>query len=486
MSPRRFLVVWIASAIALLVTCGLTGRLHHHTVNDTASYSQYDWSSRVTVASQTRMPGYPLIVRCVAWMTPTAATAFQSIVVIQVTLHALAVSLFAGELAHRHAPTPWILVMSTVLAVCPTFWDHVNTIATDSPAMSVGIIVATMVLRSYRLHASFRDDLIIGAIALIAITLRPAYLFLIPWLVLVTLFPPASSPTRVIRQRLTSSALVVAVPLSFILVWCSFRWVAVNDFGLLPFGHQNMAAVTTQLLDADELRDLPGESGQLGALIADRRIVLSRSRDGRLDVSAADGLDLRPTVDAASRADSTMTLESRWDAMTYLVVIPAAAQIANSPIQQHRRLADLDRMIVSRYPARYLRWVLLAIRRGIWGGLANIAMHPVYLSIGCIVGAAIWCCTVTGSTSRLIAKRSARWDSKDLFQGTFTPITLISLTYAMTSIGFVALTSPLIGRFSDAAMALVPVWLAIVLITLVVVVGASSQDPVSPSIQREA
>ena len=111
-----------------------------------------------------------------------------------------------------------------------------------------------------------------------------------------------------------------------ILLWCTFRSAVVGDFGVLPFGHQNMAAVTTQLLDADELSSLPGDSGTLGEEIARRRIALATQSPQALDAHTADALDLRPTADAAARADAYMTIENRWDAMTYLVVIPAARE----------------------------------------------------------------------------------------------------------------------------------------------------------------
>ena len=41
-------------------------------------------------------------------------------------------------------------------------------------------------------------------------------------------------------------------------------------------------------------------------------------------------------------------------------------------------------------------------------------------------------------------------------------LTIITLTYLMAKLGFVILTSPGIGRFSDAAAIFLPAWLAVV------------------------
>ncbi len=139
--------------------------------------------------------------------------------------------------------------------------------------------------------------------------------------------------------------------------------------------------------------------------------------------------------------------------MTYLVVIPAATQIAgDDPIEQHRLLAQLDRQIVRTYPSRYARWWLLAIRRGIWGSLANIVMHPIFLVVILLVA----------SIAVVLCVWPQHYLNPPVFEKTdgSAParhaITLIAISYAAFGLGFVSLTSPTIGRFSDAAFVFIP------------------------------
>jgi hypothetical protein len=152
-----------------------------------------------------------------------------------------------------------------------------------------------------------------------------------------------------------------------------------------------------------------------------------------------------------------MTLENRWDAMTYLVVIPAVTSIVGTDIlAQHRLLADLDRVVVQNYPQRYFRWWLLAIRRGIWGSAANTLMHPVFLVITLLVTVAmvLRCIWPLGESSIM---QDTQWAEPAVCgaagQRAFF---LLAISYATAKLSFIALTTPTIGRFSDAAFVFVP------------------------------
>ncbi|CAN0359313.1 unnamed protein product, partial [Hapterophycus canaliculatus] len=263
------------------------------------------------------------------------------------------------------------------------------------------------------------------------IAIRPAYLFLIPWAFLAMLIRPVGSAPFGWARRLLDAGTSVAVPLAVLITWCGFRGTITGDYGILPFGHQNMAAITTQLLSNDELAALPGGSGKLGAAIG-------QSRQELLGVTEA--------------AQATMTIEERWDETTYSIVAKVAKeQTGQTIIEQHQRLARLDADIVQSYPLRYVRWVLLAIRRGFWGSLANIAMHPVYFPcwIG-LVFVAMWRCLVRTKPITI------DWNP-------CKPLWLITLSYAFSKIAFVSLTSPAIGRFADAGMVLVPTSIAVII-----------------------
>lgn len=464
----KCLLLW---TLALSSICCVSGRWQPHLVSDSASYLQYPFYSAPAMARYSRSPVYPAGLRAARSITLSEAFALQLVVFAQIILQAFAVSLLMIELL-KWGLSRWMAIAAaaTVAIGCP-FWDNVSTISTDSAAMSIGVIAAVCILRGWRAGFSPLLAVGLGLCVLLAISLRPAYLFLLPWTTLMLLYR-AGSRSESWRRRCRDAVVAISIPVVVLLAWCLFRFSVAGDFSLLPFGHQNMAAVTTQLLDNGELQQISGETGELAREIARRRVAVATGTDrpvrgllpvrGPLPVSG-DGLDLRVTSDPALRADSYMTLENRWDAMTYLVVIPAAASVAGEdPIDQHRLLAQLDRQIVRAYPMRYARWWFLAIRRGIWGSIANIVMHPIFLSVIVIVaGAMVIICvrpqSFSGAACLTRPVRSTR--AAENFRHTALAaraLTLIAISYAAMGLAFVALTSPPIGRFSDAAFVFLP------------------------------
>ncbi|MFG0268014.1 MAG: hypothetical protein ACF8AM_23100 [Rhodopirellula sp. JB055] len=459
---KHFALISLAAFIILMGTCRMTNRFAPHLVPDSPSYTEYSFESAEAIATQIRTPGYPVLVQFAKTLVNSNSNG--ALVILHIALQAIAVGFLAVELSAWDFSRRTIAIAASVFAVGCTFWDHVNTIATDAPAMSLASMTGIGVLRIWRTDLTLRSGMLLGVMTTLVIALRPAYLFLIPWVMLSVLV----RPNVIFSRRLIQAIAVGTVPVIALFAWCSFRWVTVDDFGVLPFGHQNMAAVTTQLLDAEELEALPGRLGELGKEIADRRIEMAAG-----DRVAADGLDLRPIADAAPRADSYTTIENRWDAMTYMIVIPAAEAVANrSPmnsdlslgmqrVEQHRMLAELDRTIVRSYPVRYLRWIALAVRRGVWGSVADMLMHPIFFVV--TMGLAVAACVAsirfrTTQTAEPFGEQSNN-------QAGLAALTWLALSYWLFKIAFVSLTGPPIGRFSDAAAVWLPVWIAVVLVS---------------------
>ncbi|KLU04768.1 putative signal peptide and transmembrane protein [Rhodopirellula islandica] len=465
---KHFALISLVAFIILMGTCWVTNRFAPHWVPDSPSYTEYSFESAEAIATQIRTPGYPVLVRFTKALANSGADqafwANQTLVILHIALQAIAVGLLAVELAGWNFSRQTIVIAACVFAIGCTFWDHVNTIATDAPAMSLAAMIGIGVLRIWRTGLTPRLCITLGILTTLVIALRPAYLFLIPWLMLSVFVRPGVTFSR----RWAPAIAVGALPLIALMAWCTFRLITVDDLGVLPFGHQNMAAVTTQLLDADELEALPGRLGELGKEIADRRIEMAAGAQ-----VAADGLDLRPRADAAPRADSYTTIENRWDAMTYMIVIPAAEAVASrtstklapSPglqrVHQHQMLAELDRTIVRSYPVRYLRWIMLAIRRGVWGSVADMLMHPIFFVV--TMGLAVAACI---ASIRFRPTQTAEpFREHASTQTGLAALTWLALSYWLFKIAFVSLTSPPIGRFSDAAAVWLPVWIAVVLVS---------------------
>ncbi|EMI45871.1 signal peptide protein [Rhodopirellula sp. SWK7] len=481
MSALPTMLMW---SVVLIAAAVFSGRWTFHIVSDTASYLQYAFSPASAAAAEIRSPVYPLVLRLLTSLAPTRSSALQLVVLGQILLHAAATSALMLELRNWKTSCQVSFAVAATVAIGCTFWDNVSTIATDCPAMSVGVITAVCMMRGWRRGFSIRLSIATAAFVLTAIGLRPAYLFLIPWTAISLFLRPAEAVAATFGHRVRDGFVIAGIPVVTLLGWCVFRYVTVADFSLLPFGHQNMAAVTTQLLDNDELTAIPGKPGELASEIARRRVEVSLGENLRATSNktsqisdsdkaqvvrttrAADGLDLRTHGDPSRRADSYMTLENRWDAMTYLVVVPAAAHVIQTHasndavrdadiVAQHQLIAELDKYIVRSYPLRYARWWLLAMRRGLWGSAANIVMHPIFLIL--IVVAALI------TTVRCIHPSRAETNRTSVTQSLagVRAFLLIAITYGATKLGFVALTSPPIGRFSDAAFVFVPGVIAI-------------------------
>jgi hypothetical protein len=273
-----------------------------------------------------------------------------------------------------------------------------------------------------------------AALATLAIFLRPAYVFLIPWLLIAGVMLRVVLGTRwslAIKSSLALSVLA-AVP---VLAWMVLRWIVVSEFALLPFGHQNLAAVLVQLVSDEELRGIDGDASDMAIAVVEEKRSFASSGGGF----------------APGPPGATMTIDARWDDMTYHVVVPASAKVAgDDSVARHQAIGELNRALISRWPMRYVVWLAKAARRGAWAIAADIVMHPIFL-------VAIFLALV------VVLYRATT--------GTFTipempppigirALAIIAISYLFTNVALVILSSPPIGRFSDAAAIFLPAWLA--------------------------
>ena len=461
----RWLRIWASFGLAVLLLGGFAGLLRSEAVvvPDTRSYEIFQFSPVAAMAFEIRTPGYPMVLTISRGISRiTAETwSWQSVAVgIAVLFHAIACTALLWELVAWRVR--WLVVAGATVAVAfgCTNWNLSTTLTPDAIAMSTMVLAAVAVMRWWR-SGRKRDAIWVGAMSIAAIAMKPAYLFLLPWSVLIALVVPGivSGPGR----RLIHAATMNLIPIVVLLGWVTFRYSASGDVGLLPFGHQNMAAVTTQLLSATELQSLPGGNGELGRRIANLR----RDRHG----VASDNGDMETIRDPglAMRYDdspidepitSFTTLETRWDKTIYEVVIPASRAMGGNVNRQHQRIGDLNRAIVRGYPMRYGRYVLLAIRRGLWGTAANIVMHPPFL-LALVIAAVVCSWRVCRGAASCHSQTTLQLDITDRrrFIDGITALGFVGVSLMLSNIAFVSLSSPPIGRFADAGAALVPAWL---------------------------
>ncbi|MGB7346284.1 MAG: hypothetical protein WBD20_18850 [Pirellulaceae bacterium] len=430
--PPKGWLGWLLFVAIGLLLAHLTGRLSPHFVNDSVSYLKYDFGSADSIARAIRTPGYPFWL----WLFKSAI-GIDIVPAAQVIVHATAAFCLFRELTHWGLSRANALLVGVSVGIGCTAADNISTIAADALAASIGVFVIARLLCWARQGSSWQNITLIVASVTAAIQVRPAYLFLIPWVFLAgTILRAMTGPNqRPLGETLRSASFVASLCVIPLLGWMTFRHVAVSDFGVLPFGHQNLAAILVQLLDDEELQSLPKDStaGKLGQAIVETKNRYDRE------------FGFEP-----GEFGATMTIDSRWDEMTYFVVVPAAVEIAgDDTISYHHAIADLNKAIVTNYPLRYLKWLAKSARRGAWSIAANIVMHPVFLAGIALASALMLYRAVYGNFASVALADSVA----------FRALTIVTFSYLIAKLGFVILTTPAIGRFSDAAAILLPGWI---------------------------
>ena len=425
-SEKSPIASWFVFVSGGLLLAWLTGKLTVTLVPDSQSYLQYPLGSLEEMCRSIRTFGVPL------WLKLWNSTLGLGFVpAAQVIVHATAVWWLFRELAHWNLDRAYRVAIAITVGVGCTANDLISTVSSDALAASLAVMVVTAVLRWARQSDCLQTILPIVVLSSIAIFVRPAYLFLGVWLLI------AGALLRRLHEASWRSAFLSGLKLSVLLAlpvfaWMGVRKATVDDFGFLPFGHQNMGAILVQLVSDDELQSLPGEMGSA--------VVTEKHRFDR-DVGFAKG-----------EAGATMTIDSRWDDMTYHVVIPAAISVAgDDPIASHRAVANMNRSIIKQYPLRYIAWLVKSARRGAWAIVADITMHPIFLlGIGVMMLVFLQQ-AMMGNFDRVLTDSIGH-----------RAFTIVTFTYLITKLMFVILTSPAIGRFSDAAAIFLPGWIAIV------------------------
>ncbi|MEM9364608.1 MAG: hypothetical protein AAGD07_01345 [Planctomycetota bacterium] len=477
MSFRTLLSTCLLVPVVILGLWLATGGLTPTVVPDSWSYVEYPWGDAAAMARSIRTPGYPLVLRLCGATSMNDTGGLSLVCWIQALLHVLVCQLFALE-CRRWCVPAWVAqVLAVILILGNTAWHHLTTVASDSLAFSVGVLSVATVLRLWRL-SGYRSAVALGGLVTLAIAIRPAYLSLLMWTPAMVLLQPRGTAVRPTSTRRRQAGVVLGIPFVWLLCWCGFRGVVAGDFGLLPFGHQNLAGVTVQLVDNEELERLLPPADTIARKVAGIRAEMTEPHADAGGMTISDPFDSRPRPPATRRASSATDLENRWDVMTYSVVIPAAAAVTDGDIiEQHRALSQLNRAIITTYPQRYLRWWLLGVRRGIWGSVANVVMHPVFLvAFLCLAGL---CFLRSLGITRWKGNRPRAFSASPLSNA----LAVLALSYALMGISFVALTSPPIGRFADAAFAFVPVWFGLLACQWVTADARGIKDSEPPNSQ---
>lgn len=418
---------WCFFVVLGVVLAAASGRLGPHLVNDSPSYLEYPLGNLSQMLMSIRTPGYPVLLALVKATLGLSAMPF-----VQVVLHATAAWALGEELQGRSMPMRKAMVAALCVLVGCTAMDNISTISTDASGASFGVLTAVLMMRASRKDA-IGSWVACGLLGLLAIAIRPAYLFLLPWMTIagwmLVKHDGGSHWHRTAGLRVSLAVLLLLIG------WMSLRKSIVNDFALVPFGHQNLSAILVQTVPLETLRSLTGDGGELSVRVAE-----SLQQECYESPEQGGGL-------------ATLTIERQWDSINYKVILPIARELElrrpeskdGLNVRVHRRVAAMNHQILAASKRGYARWLLLAMRRAAWGVTANLVMHPIFL--GTIVISIVWLwvrCVSGKPLSPLVIPNG--WSA----------LAIVAITYAAMKIGFVILTSPPLGRFADAGAIFLP------------------------------
>lgn len=439
---RRFALVYLVfGALAYFAAWGAGGFSPHY-VPDSPSYLDYPLDSFDSAFRSVRTPGYPIALELFE-----VTIGIHWVPIAQILLHVLACSLLARELSDWRITFRASLVVGfTVLLGC-TFTDNYRTIATDLPALSFAMLAICGSLRQLRRPTGRLGWILFVLFAAIAVSMRPAYLFLVAWPVVMSVLI-----SRQLRWSFRSGlwqGFKLGSGLGLCIVaWMGARWWTVGDFGVAPFGHQNLSGVLVQLLTKEELQALRGGPADLVEAVTQKRKELRQ---------IGKEFETGPAI-------ATMTLDAQWHDAMYQWIVPAANSIHESDsIAQHHALADLDRAILTTFPQRYFLWLAKAFRQATWTVAADLLMHPLFLlAIVCITVDQLWFLCSGVSLFDWWFARPESSSNAQVTTPSASPLAMLSalaLSFLLCKVCFVILTSPPIGRFVDAAAVFLPGWL---------------------------
>ena len=418
-------VLCLLQSLAIGWVCGASQGPHR--VPDTASYLNYPGMFELAQSESIRTPGYPIVVKLFE-----LTCGIQWIGWFQFLFHGLVCFCFYVELINWRLGRLATSAATFALLVAGTVVDHGNTISTDSLAASSSVLCMVMLLRLQRRGLYRATILWVVATATVAIAIRPAYLFLIPWLAIVTF-----AISLRLQQRLSASlrlSMVVSLAAALPAIgWIVYRLIVIGHFGIAPFGQANLAAVLTQLVTPEERAALVDDDEQLRRL-SNTIDEYTQSYPGR-------------TFDFGNL--TTTQINRQWDDMTYQVIVPAVREVADDTAAARDRMAGrLNVAVIRNYPQRYMRWLLLAVRQAAATIATDILLHPIYLLATLMfVSHLFWRSIVSVQTGAPHVKAAGRLGVDVLW--------ICAVSYCGTKIMLVIMTSPPIGRFVDAAAILI-------------------------------
>lgn len=414
-------------AVGVGIWLAASGRLTPELVNDSPSYVEFPWTSAEAILNQHRTPGYPAFLQ----ISRLFGSNFESTPLLHFVVYASAVAmLYLGVKRVTHVPKVAFIAASTLL-YSRILHGYVNTIATDTLASALGI--ATCGLTLWRLSSERNRALTIGLMVVVTLgwLVRPAYLFLVPLVPLVT-WQTRSYFNRPDRR---DSLLLFAGLLLPLLAYCLLRLAVVDRFGIVSFGGYNQIGIAGQFLVDEDVERLPDELRPLA------QAVLQARESGTLPGGKYDEL---PRM-------NYMRMEDRYDIAIWSEFAPAAERLCgDDKARINTLLRKMAGALIRLHPEDYAAWLAKATRQAAKKVLWDFADNPVTLLMLLAAVAAICVpSSANAESADLDVQCPARW------------LLTISATYLTLNLMLVIPVCPPLGRMTDGASVLLACPLAV-------------------------
>ncbi|MEZ6057217.1 MAG: hypothetical protein R3C01_10990 [Planctomycetaceae bacterium] len=322
------LVPWL-----ILGWLSFSGRLSPTYEPDSASYTNFDWSSLDISLTRIRTCGYPLFLRwCALFGEGERAVPFMQWAAAMLAAWCLYWGLC--QVGYRF----------DVAAVCATtamlsrgLLDYSQLVLSESLAVSLLIACSGCFLATLATGRRIGAWTSLMLLTVAAWQTRPACLFLVVlWPVLGLLLDKlVLRRDETWRQRWRRMLGYVAITWTPLLAFCTLRLVVVGHFGVVSFTGYHTIGIAGQFLDAPLLADLSPEVKPIAQEILNRRKLI----------------EFAPPNDFLS-------MESMFDPTVYRLAIPAAnASHPHDPVALDNSLMRLSLEVFRERPGPYLRWL---------------------------------------------------------------------------------------------------------------------------------
>jgi hypothetical protein len=431
-SLERSPAMWLAALTAAILLLSVSLNLWQPaTTDDTPSYISASKKGPVAMLDDVRPPGYPMLLRAVALVTPDYAL----LPAVQILAHVLAAWLLFFALGFYGSPGWQAFALSGGFLVTLVNDPAVRCLMTDFPGRTLTVAAVALLFRLAVPKPGRWPWMALGAVLSLSWLLRPSgtgLLVVAPlamgFLVLLHRRDGPGAP-RELWRRIAGVAALSLLPL---LAFCGLRYAVVGEFGVSAFSGYQLSGLSVGLLDRGEiLRDAPPELRSLALALVEARDAKGLSpviREGHVDI----GLWKR-----------------EFNVCAWEVAAPVAERMFGpSQTLAGRRLATLSRWAIGRHAKAYGSFVISNLGECLGGLLRYNLLLQVLLAAGFLFFMVRLCTYAT----RTPDPEGPPVPEREVREG----FLVVAVALALVSVLLTALAAVNLGRYSIAAGILLP------------------------------